>query len=157
MKDEQKHIHIFSGEPGEAILLSAKQLVEEMRKHGTPGYKYSYKLLETERVTYLQGMNFAIVDFLFMLGSGMIEKPEVKVYNEGETPESPEELLKQCYECMKWKQKRVIEVLDDLLKAEGGLSGRELDFIEDMDSKRNMLWTEKQIDWLDRIYEKVCQ
>jgi hypothetical protein len=54
------------------------------------------------------------------------------------------------------EQKRARDVLDDLLRCECGLSGRELDFIEDMDGKRNLTWTEKQIDWLDIIYERVC-
>jgi hypothetical protein len=55
------------------------------------------------------------------------------------------------------EQIRAREVLDDLLKVEGGLSGKEIDFIEDMDSKRYLDWTEKQIDWLDRIYGRVCK
>ena len=54
------------------------------------------------------------------------------------------------------EQQRAEAVLDDLLRCEGGLSGSEIDFIEDMDGKRNLMWTEKQIDWLDRIYERVC-
>jgi len=54
------------------------------------------------------------------------------------------------------EQKRARDVLDDLLQVEGGLSAKELDFIEDMDGKRNLHWTEKQIAWLDRIYERVC-
>lgn len=51
---------------------------------------------------------------------------------------------------------RARDVLDDLLRYEGGLSGREIDFIEDMDTKRNLEWTEPQIDWLDGIYKRVC-
>ena len=58
---------------------------------------------------------------------------------------------------MNAEQNRAREVLDDLLRVEGGLSGRELDFIEDMDGKRNLFWTDKQIVWLDLIYERVCQ
>ena len=54
------------------------------------------------------------------------------------------------------EQQRAKDVLDDLLKSEGGMSGKELDFIEDMDKKRTFTWTEKQIDWLDRIYGRVC-
>ena len=46
-------------------------------------------------------------------------------------------------------------MLDDLLNAESGFSGKELDFIEDMDGKRNLTWTEKQIAWLDIIYRRV--
>ena len=54
------------------------------------------------------------------------------------------------------EQERAREVLNDLLACDGGMSGKELDFIEDMDKKRNLIWTEKQIDWLDRIYGRVC-
>lgn len=54
------------------------------------------------------------------------------------------------------EQHRARGVLDDLLQCEGGMSGRELEFIEDMNNKRNLTWTEPQIDWLDRIYERVC-
>lgn len=36
------------------------------------------------------------------------------------------------------EQERAEGVLDDLLKCEGGMSGRELDFIDDMDKKRNL-------------------
>lgn len=53
-------------------------------------------------------------------------------------------------------QETAIGVLDDLLACEGGMSGKELDFIEDMDSKRHLAWSEKQIDWLNIIYERVC-
>jgi len=54
------------------------------------------------------------------------------------------------------EKQRAIDVLDDLLMVEGGLSGKELDFIEDMDKKRNINWTEKQVDWLDKIFQRVC-
>ena len=57
---------------------------------------------------------------------------------------------------MNEEQVRARDVLDDLLKVEGGLSGREMDFIENMDRKRNLTWSEKQINWLDRIYARVC-
>ena len=53
------------------------------------------------------------------------------------------------------EQHRARDVLDDLLDAESGFSGKELDFIEDMDGKRNLTWTEKQIAWLDIIYRRV--
>ncbi len=53
-------------------------------------------------------------------------------------------------------QDRARGVLDDLLECEGGLSGKEMDFIEDMDKKRGCIWTDKQIEWLDLIYERVC-
>ena len=55
----------------------------------------------------------------------------------------------------KEEQERARGVLDDLLKCEGGMSGKELDFIDDMDGKRNLCWTEKQIDWLDKIFNRV--
>lgn len=45
--------------------------------------------------------------------------------------------------------------LDQLLRAEGGMSGRELDFIEDLDDMRNRQLTEKQAAWLERIADKV--
>lgn len=44
------------------------------------------------------------------------------------------------------EQERAEEVLDDLLKCEGGLSGTELDFIEVMNAKRNLTWRSQQID-----------
>ena len=53
------------------------------------------------------------------------------------------------------EQDRAQDVLDVLLECEGGMSGRELAFIEDMDKKRNQQWSLKQIDWLDRIYVRV--
>lgn len=52
---------------------------------------------------------------------------------------------------MNKEQVRAREVLDDLLKIESGLNPKELDFIEDMDGKRDRIWTEKQIQWLDDI------
>ena len=54
------------------------------------------------------------------------------------------------------EQDRARAVLDDLLRCESGMSGKELDFIDDMDKKRNLVWSEKQIDWLDKIYQRVC-
>ena len=52
------------------------------------------------------------------------------------------------------EQNRARDVLDELLQCEG-MSGRELDFIEDMDTKRDLNWSEKQIDWLDNIQARV--
>lgn len=57
---------------------------------------------------------------------------------------------------MNERQIRARGVLDDLLACEGGLSCKEMDFIESMDNKRNLIWTEKQIDWLDDIYRRIC-
>ena len=54
------------------------------------------------------------------------------------------------------EQERAREVLNDLLTCDGGMSGKELDFVEDMNKKRNQNWSEKQIDWLDIIYGRVC-
>lgn len=54
------------------------------------------------------------------------------------------------------EHKRAEGVLDDLLACEGGLRSKELDFIEDMDGKRNLNWTVKQVKWLDGIYVRVC-
>jgi hypothetical protein len=56
----------------------------------------------------------------------------------------------------KKEQERAEGVLDDLLACEGGLSGKEIDFIEDMDNKRNINWTGRQVEWLDIIYRRVC-
>ncbi len=57
---------------------------------------------------------------------------------------------------MSSEQDRIEGVLDDLLNCEGGLSGKEIDFIDDMNNKRNLQWSEKQIAWLDGIYKRVC-
>ena len=54
------------------------------------------------------------------------------------------------------EQERAWDVLDDILKSDSGMSAKEMDFVEDMDNKRNLTWTEPQIAWLDRIYTKVC-
>ena len=53
------------------------------------------------------------------------------------------------------EQERARDVLDELLNCEGGLSGKEIDFLDDMYKKRNLHWTEKQINWLDIIYKRV--
>ncbi len=57
---------------------------------------------------------------------------------------------------MSTEHDQAMDVLDDLLQCDRGLSCREMEFIEDMDKKRDLEWTEKQIDWLDQIYTKVC-
>lgn len=54
------------------------------------------------------------------------------------------------------EQERAEGVLDDILQSESGMSAKEMDFVEDMDKKRNLRWTPKQIKWLDDIYTKVC-
>ncbi len=54
------------------------------------------------------------------------------------------------------EQQRARDILDDILQVDGGLRASEIDFIEDMDTKRNLEWTEPQIDWLDQIYKRVC-
>lgn len=54
------------------------------------------------------------------------------------------------------ERKRARRVLDDLLECESGLSAREVEFIEDMDGIRERYWSQKQIDWLDKIYSRVC-
>lgn len=56
---------------------------------------------------------------------------------------------------MDQEQNRARQVLDELLEVEGGMSGKELDFIENMDSQRERDWSEKQIKWLDDIWERV--
>jgi hypothetical protein len=47
------------------------------------------------------------------------------------------------------------EMLDECLDAEQGLSGWELDFIEDMDKKRNITLSDKQHAKLREIVEKL--
>ena len=54
------------------------------------------------------------------------------------------------------EQERAQDVLDDILKSDSGMSANEMDFVEDMDNKRNLHWSSKQIKWLDDIYIKVC-
>lgn len=48
------------------------------------------------------------------------------------------------------------ELLDDLLAVDGGMSGRECDFIDDLDNMRGRNLSEKQADWLRAIHERVC-
>ena len=54
------------------------------------------------------------------------------------------------------EQTRARAVLSDLLDCDEGLSTREIDFIDDMNDKQHFAWTEKQIAWLDKIYDRVC-
>lgn len=54
------------------------------------------------------------------------------------------------------ENKRSRQVLDDLLECDEGMNGWELDFIEDMDEKRELNWSPAQIEKLDQIYEKAC-
>lgn len=47
-------------------------------------------------------------------------------------------------------------LLDDLLATDSGLSGREIDFLDDLDQRwRNRDLSEPQNDWLQRIGERV--
>lgn len=47
--------------------------------------------------------------------------------------------------------------LDSLLELESGLTGWELDFVENMDSNwRQRELSEKQAETLERIYDKRC-
>lgn len=47
-------------------------------------------------------------------------------------------------------------ILDDLLAADSGLTGREIDYIEDLDQNwRDRDLSEPQNDWLQRIAERV--
>lgn len=49
------------------------------------------------------------------------------------------------------------ELLDDLLNVDGGMSGKECDFIDDLDQTyRGRNLTERQADWLRAIHERVC-
>lgn len=54
------------------------------------------------------------------------------------------------------EQTRARAVLSDLLDCDEGLSAREIEFLDDMDSKQHFIWTGKQIAWLDKIFERVC-
>lgn len=47
------------------------------------------------------------------------------------------------------------KTLDQLLRAKGGLFGKELDFVEDLDGMRAMRLSEKQAAWLNRIADRV--
>jgi len=46
-------------------------------------------------------------------------------------------------------------VLDELLEVESGLTAWEMDFIESLDKQRGRGFTEKQVEILNRIHEKV--
>lgn len=46
--------------------------------------------------------------------------------------------------------------LDSLLDVESGLSDREIEFLDSIDKKRDRPLTEKQANWLDSIYERLC-
>lgn len=61
---------------------------------------------------------------------------------------------RQCLESMTHDE---ASILDALLELEGGLSGRELDFIEDINEYRvlNIKLTEKQSDWLKLIGNRL--
>lgn len=47
------------------------------------------------------------------------------------------------------------KLLDDLLDAESGLHGREIDFIDSLDRSRNIELSVKQEAWLRRIADRV--
>lgn len=57
---------------------------------------------------------------------------------------------------MNAEQTRARDVLTDLLECDEGLSAREIEFLDDMDRKREFEWSPKQIKWLDDIYGRVC-
>lgn len=48
------------------------------------------------------------------------------------------------------------EMVDDLLNVDGGMSGKEIDFIDDLDNMRGRNLSERQADWLRAIHERVC-
>jgi hypothetical protein len=56
---------------------------------------------------------------------------------------------------MNEEQKRAREVLQDLLALDEGLTNWEIDFIESVNQWQSDL-TPKQIETLDKIYEKRC-
>lgn len=51
--------------------------------------------------------------------------------------------------------------IDDLVEVESGLFEREIDFVEDMASQKDDApdrpLTQKQHDWLERIWERLCR
>lgn len=49
-----------------------------------------------------------------------------------------------------------IAMLDELLERESGLSAWELDFICDLDKRRDRPLTERQADKLLQIWERLC-
>ena len=54
------------------------------------------------------------------------------------------------------EQKRARGVLDDLLQCDEGLRSTDISFIDDMNTRRHLTWSEGQIGWLDDIYKRVC-
>lgn len=50
-----------------------------------------------------------------------------------------------------------LEVLDELLALEGGLTGWELDFIESLDGQRERPFTEKQIGVLEKLEARLLK
>ena len=58
-------------------------------------------------------------------------------------------------------QDKALEVLDELLALEAGLSGWELDFVESLNSQREnspaWLFSEKQIDVLEKLEARLLK
>ena len=54
------------------------------------------------------------------------------------------------------EQERAEDVLDDLMQFPDGMRVGELEFIEDMDKRRNLTWSPGQIARLNRIHRRVC-
>ena len=53
------------------------------------------------------------------------------------------------------EQTRARDVLADLLDVDEGLWDNEIKFLEDLSKNQLSWWTDKQIDWLDKIYIRI--
>jgi len=53
-------------------------------------------------------------------------------------------------------QDKAREMLDDLLEIDDGLSSWAVNFIDDMDRKRHLDWTENQIEKIAELHNKHC-
>ena len=52
-------------------------------------------------------------------------------------------------------QEKYRDMVDEILASESGMSGREMDFIEDMD-KQTRRFTDKQVTWIADIWDRCC-
>jgi hypothetical protein len=48
-------------------------------------------------------------------------------------------------------------MLEELLDKESGLSGTEIDFLDDLSGDTGRSLSQKQADWLELIYNRVCK
>lgn len=47
------------------------------------------------------------------------------------------------------------KMLDELLDAEGGLSGKEIDFLDNLNNNYRGRITKAQADWLEKIWNRI--